>query len=532
MRTSLFRRHGLVALLAAGVLASACGNDIPAATNSSGPATTAGGASTAPPEAVEEAMSAPMFEHTSWGILVEDAETGEVLLDERSGEVFEAGSVTKLFSASAALDRYGADARFTTPVYRTGPVADGTLEGDLVLVASGDQNLGGRGVLDGPIQYLPTDHTYPQLPGAAITPGDPLAGLRSLATQVAASGVRSVRGDVVIDDRLFETWTGWEDRPISPIVLNDNEIDVLSTPTEVGGPAELTWRPQVPGWEVRSEVTTVAASEGRGTTVALEGPGRLVVTGTVEAGAQPELAGWFVEDPAAFARAAFIAELEAAGVDVTADATGPNPATDLPAKGSYEEADRVAALESAPLSETVTLVLKVSHNRGAQLLACMVAVADGSTSCQDGLAGEYELAERAGIDRDELYVLDGAGSSLSRFSPHAVVQLVEWATTQPWGGILRDALPVLGESGDLDLFGGTPADGKVATKTGTRAIPDPGAGRLLVQTRAMAGFVEGASGRELHVGIFAQNMPAASIEDVLVVAKGVVEVAVAIQQSY
>ena len=42
------------------------------------------------------------------------------------------------------------------------------------------------------------------LPGiATLTPEDPLAGLDDLAAQIAASGIRRVAGDVVIDDRLW-----------------------------------------------------------------------------------------------------------------------------------------------------------------------------------------------------------------------------------------------------------------------------------------------------------------------------------------
>ena len=49
------------------------------------------------------------------------------------------GSVRKLFSVGLALKHLGADHRFTTPVYRRGPVDNqGVLAGDLILVADGD----------------------------------------------------------------------------------------------------------------------------------------------------------------------------------------------------------------------------------------------------------------------------------------------------------------------------------------------------------------------------------------------------------
>src|SRR3712207_8227824 len=88
------------------------------------------------------------------------------------------GSSTKLFSVSAALDDLGFDHRFKTPVYAQGSVKDGTLSGNLVLVASGDLTMGGRTAPNGTVSYTPIDHTYANdVPGATLTPENPLAGL-------------------------------------------------------------------------------------------------------------------------------------------------------------------------------------------------------------------------------------------------------------------------------------------------------------------------------------------------------------------
>ena len=106
------------------------------------------------------------------------------------------------------LDAFGPDYRFQTPIsiVRRGEVdANGDLTGDLILIASGDLTLGGRTAADGTIAFRNSDHTYAN--GnleAALTDEDPLAGLNELAKQVAASGIKHVRGDVLIDDRLFE----------------------------------------------------------------------------------------------------------------------------------------------------------------------------------------------------------------------------------------------------------------------------------------------------------------------------------------
>ena len=91
------------------------------------------------PAAIAAIIDAPKYAFSRWGIHVADRATGEVLTDLNGGTRFLVASTTKLYPGAAALDAYGSDYRFETPVYRTGSVgADGTLTGNLVLVASAD----------------------------------------------------------------------------------------------------------------------------------------------------------------------------------------------------------------------------------------------------------------------------------------------------------------------------------------------------------------------------------------------------------
>jgi hypothetical protein len=67
-----------------------------------------------------------------------------------------------------------------------------------------------------------------------------------------------------------------------------------------------------------------------------------------------------VDDPAAFARTDFIEALQRAGVAVTAPPTGSNPAALLPPKRSYQPGDMLGEHVSLPLSQYISLVMKVS----------------------------------------------------------------------------------------------------------------------------------------------------------------------------
>ena len=138
--------------------------------------------------------SKPVYAHSLWGFRVEDRTTGEVLLDQNGDAMFTTGSILKVFSTSTALSQYGSDHTFKTPVYRTGPVRNGAVHGDLVLVASGDFSMGLREQPDGTMVFASApdvDHTYANtgLPGIEVG-ANPLAALDDLAEQIARRASR------------------------------------------------------------------------------------------------------------------------------------------------------------------------------------------------------------------------------------------------------------------------------------------------------------------------------------------------------
>src|SRR5207248_6271180 len=80
-------------------------------------------------------IDAPRYKQAHWGLLVVDAKTGKVVYERNADRLFAPASTTKLFTCATALGVLGPDFKFKTPVYRRGPVEEGRLRGDLVLVA-------------------------------------------------------------------------------------------------------------------------------------------------------------------------------------------------------------------------------------------------------------------------------------------------------------------------------------------------------------------------------------------------------------
>src|SRR5205814_1922271 len=106
---------------------------------------------------IEAVTGGPDYRHARWGILMVDARTGKAVYEQNADRLFVPASTTKLYTCGAALALLGPDFRFETPVYRHGSVEQGTLKGDLILVASGDLTLGGRNEAAGKMAFTDGD---------------------------------------------------------------------------------------------------------------------------------------------------------------------------------------------------------------------------------------------------------------------------------------------------------------------------------------------------------------------------------------
>src|SRR5215208_6798354 len=482
---------------------------------------------------VTKIMNSSFYRYGEWGLLEVDPSNGHTVRSlGPTDRLYIPGSSTKLFSVSAALDALGFDHRFKTPVYAQGEVKNDTLSGNLVLVASGDLTMGGRTAPNGTVSYTPVDHTYANdVPGATLTPENPLAGLNEIAEQVRKSGITLVDGDVVIDDRLFDVPTGEGPPPPSlaegeppnldpwprPITINDNVIDVEVTPGKVGeAPKVVKWRPQVAPYHLEMRAKTVPAGKPTTLSVSPQTDGPVVVSGDIAADAGKQLRVAAVDAPAAFARTALIEALGRAGVSVSASPTGSNPSSKLPKKGSYKAQDQVAAYESPPFSQYAKLILKVSHNYGANLDLCLMAVKAGSTDCNDAFPIMKKFFEKAGVDTDQVALADGRGGNpTDRFTPEAATEMLRYWLKQPQAKAFREMLPVMGVNGSLaNNCKNCPAKGKVFAKTGTVSLPDY-VNVGLVDNQSLGGYMEARPGH-FHVFYLVVNGAIAkNIEDAI-----------------
>jgi len=418
-------------------------------------------------------------------------------------------SVTKLFSVAAALDELGADYVFSTPVYARGELDEsGVLDGDLILVASGDPTLGGRDDGAGGLAFRDTDHTYAGFAsGAELTAADPLAGLDRLARQVAAGGVTQVLGDVVIDDRLFGPANGSGSGPqrLTPIVVNDNVLDFTIVPAEVGKEAKVVCRPATSAFTIDAIVETGPAEGAPKITIDEPLVGTITVRGTIPAGHRPLVLIHAVDRPASFARSLFIEALRRAEVRVAASPLVDNAAEKLPPRGGYEAFKQVAEFKSPKFAEEARLILKVSHNLHAGMMPLLIGSRHGKRTMPEGLKHERDALSRLGVSVDAVSFAGGAGGDRADYvTPRAAVELLTAMSRHKSFADYRAALPVLGIDGTLAsaVSRESPAAGKVRAKTGTLLWTNHLDGRPLLQSKALAGYAETKGGKTVAFALF------------------------------
>jgi len=425
--------------------------------------------------AIDRVLSRPAFESAFWGVEVRSLKDGRVLYARNERKSMTPASVLKLVVTAAALDALGPDARLRTTLETTALLdASGGLLGDVYLVGRGDPTL-------------------------AEPASDGRNAFEALADDLWNAGVRRIEGSIVGHEGLFkgdrrgDGWQ-WEDlvwcygAEISALSWNDNCAALVVRPGErVGDPVLLSRQPASSYYSVVSSATTAAA--GSNVELSLARPlGSNVVTlsGGLPLGAGSETLSVAIEDPARYAATVFTELLRSRGIQVAAPvvtSSDPLPPT----------ARVLAVHESAPLAEILKGINKPSQNlRSEILLRLLGATAKGEGSASAGHAAVMDFLRRLGVEAEGWALADASGlAHTDLVTPHDVVSLLGSMDRHPYARAFRDSLAVAGVDGTLaGRLRGTPAEGRIAAKTGT-----------LRQSHALAGYVTTRSGDRLAFAV-------------------------------
>jgi serine-type D-Ala-D-Ala carboxypeptidase/endopeptidase (penicillin-binding protein 4) len=124
-------------------------------------------------------------------------------------------------------------------------------------------------------------------------------------------------------------------------------------------------------------------------------------------------------------------------------------------------------------------VNKVSQNLHAEILLRLLGRERGTAgTIEGGLEVLRGFLTQAGVSNDQYVFYDGSGLSRQNLvTPHAIVQLLRYASLQPWGAAYKSTFPVSGVDGSLSdrlnaprlqsrIFGKTGSLGGVKTLSG------------------------------------------------------------------
>jgi D-alanyl-D-alanine carboxypeptidase/D-alanyl-D-alanine-endopeptidase (penicillin-binding protein 4) len=416
--------------------------------------------------ALRGALAARGFQGASVSALVVERASGAELMASGADDALVPASTQKLLTAIAALDAFGPSHRFVTEVRASRPLGPDGAVGDLYL----------RG-------------------------GDPALTSEQwwrLAADLRALGLREVRGDLVLDDALFDdqrwhpSWVPVSARayhaPVSALAANFGAFRVRVAPgATLGAPLHAVLDPPVPYLKLVNEGRT--AKPGAASTLAVErdsvgGQERVRVSGGVALGAEPDDVWRSVADPIGYAGAVLRLQLEANGVRV---AGGTRRGTAQPA------ATLLLSFEGLPLQQIASLFLKYSNNFIAECLVKWLALgpepAPGAApgSWARGIEALRGRLAALGVPLGATRLVDGSGLSReNRVSARVLVEALRRGEASfGVGPELLAALPIAAEDGTLQKRA-EGARGRVRAKTGS-----------LDGVHSLAGFARTQQGRDL-----------------------------------
>ncbi|MDX6627174.1 MAG: hypothetical protein QOE56_2163 [Solirubrobacterales bacterium] len=164
------------------------------------------------------------------GLIVIEAESGEVVCGSAMGRPRSLASNMKLFTTATALARLGPETRIATKVFSDGKLtADGVLHGSLYLQGGGDPALGTPAFYDSYLSGVGTN-------------------LFALKAQIKAAGISSISGRLYADDSIFDRLRGVADSgyatsseigPLSGLDFNSGFAGASSASGFSSDPAKL-----------------------------------------------------------------------------------------------------------------------------------------------------------------------------------------------------------------------------------------------------------------------------------------------------
>lgn len=440
-------------------------------------------------QALEKFKKDPSMQHATWGFYAYNLNTGQVVAEHNIEASLIPASAQKLITTGFALSRLGADYQYETKLAYRGNITSGVLEGDLVVIGSGDPTLG-------------TDRVNG---GLSID-----AFLKKWANAVKNKGIRTVQGNLVVDvsvmskDNIPPNWL-WSDignyygSGYYGINIRENHYGLIfKSGYKEGDSTVLRYTfPKMPDLVIENAVKTgkVGSTDDAYIYGSPESSFRRVI-GTIPPGQEYfEVRGALPNPPYQMGR--FLKEtLEGFGIKVQGK---------IMVTHQMQKYSEVLDVHKSPqLLSIAYTTLHLSHNLMAEaLLHTAGKPKNQPMNLYAALDSLKAFVQQAKVPIEGSFFSDGSGLSRTNLiTCKQFVELLKYFHQSPIGKDLEKCLPVIGESpGFVILSQNIQNKGKIKVKSG-----------YMSRIRSFAGYVYNAKNEKIAFAFIVNYYTCPNIE--------------------
>lgn len=435
---------------------------------------------------INASVASSAFKYSNIGVAVVDLESGKTLAGISQNKVLVPASSQKVITTFAALELLGEDFVYETKIAHDGIIqADGTLEGNLYIIGSGDPTLGSSR-FSGTLNFEDL--------------------LNKLLEEIEEYGITCIDGDIIADESYlhsFPVCPSWQWNDLGNYYasgawgLNINENQYLVAFDKRGKvglrPRIKYYSPEIPGLKFSNEIV-VDSSNTKDNAYIFGGPNNYFkrIVGTIPAGEGNFYIKGSIPDPPLFAAFQLHKKLKKAKIP-----SGGYRSMYDPKESKKVKRKIITVITSPPLKDILKSANYRSVNLYCESLLKTIAKHKGHTG--SGGHGLYEINKflnRLKVDTKGIHLEDGSGLSVrNNISPHGLATFLQKMTKKKELDELTSLLAVGGRNGTVaGMFKGSKAAGNVYLKSGSM-------NRIL----SFTGYIKCKSGKWVSFAVMANG---------------------------
>lgn len=396
----------------------------------------------------------PDLSKSFWTLSVQDADTGEELVDIRSHHLMTPASTLKLVSTATLISQRPAGDRIPTKIMTDGTITQGVLQGNLYIIGAGDPSIGSR-------YFWGKDENI---------------FFDTVANALQQKGITHISGSIIslspASDFQAENprWPAYDmgnhyAAGIYDLNLFDNAYSVHFT--NYGERFYL--EPKIPNLVLKKayDITATRSRDSLYISPFRQPDGSFVITGAYPRNVSNLRIRGSIPNPPLFMAQYLHQRLASRGIQVTGEAET------ISTLSTTHALTELYTYYSPPLRELVTITNVYSHNLFAEAMLMQLARGKtplpGHNTTQTAISEVLRYWKDRGMNTQELEMMDGSGlSGENRVTAHFLATMLGKVHRADPSGTFMSTLPRAGQDGTLAIFlKNTPLQGRARLKSGS-----------------------------------------------------------------